>query len=131
MQGTVEAGVFLSPGESATGIMRPGDLGFAPRGSGHYLRNLGTDFAHVVLIFNSGHFTNVDLNNFLGVSPPSWVGASLGISTADAKEINYELPGFAPSLKPQAQRPGASSGRVQGARPQQASTARVMSRTHA
>lgn len=122
--------MFLSPGESATGVMQAGDLGFAPRGSGHYLRNLGKDFAHVVLIFNSGHFTNVDLNNFLGVSPPSWVSASLGISTADAQEINYNLPGFAPALKPQPQRQGAGGGRVQGPRPQP-STARVQSRTHA
>lgn len=128
--------MFLSPGESVTGIMQPGDVGFAPRSSGHYLRNVGRDFAHVVLIFNSGHFTNVDLNNFLGVSPPSLVAASLDISTADAKEINYNLPGFAPALKSQQpqqpQRQGAGGGRVQGTRPQlQPSTVRVQARTHA
>lgn len=83
--------------------MSPGDVGFAPVGSGHYLRNLGQDMAHVVLIFNSGDFTNVDLNNFLGVFPPSWVAASLDVSTADAQEVDYNLPGFAPALKPQPQ----------------------------
>jgi oxalate decarboxylase len=81
--------------------MNAGDVGFAPQGSGHYLRNLGKEMAHVVLIFNSGEFTNVDVNNFLGVFPPSWVAASLDISTADAEAIDYNLPGFAPAQKPQ------------------------------
>jgi hypothetical protein len=103
-QGTLEVGVFLAPGNSATGVIGPGDLGFAPQGSGHYLRNLGKEAAHVVLIFNSGTFTNVDLNNFLGTFPPSWVAASLDISTAEAQEVDYDLPGFAPALKPPAGR---------------------------
>ena len=35
-----QAGVFLAPGRSDTGVMRAGDAGFAPKGSGHYLRCL-------------------------------------------------------------------------------------------
>lgn len=54
----------------------------------------------MVLIFNSGEFTNVDINNFLGVVPPSWVAASLDISIEDARGINYNLPGFAPAQRP-------------------------------
>lgn len=119
MQGTLEVGVFLAPDESATGVMHAGDVGFAPQGSGHYLRNMGKDFAHVVLIFNSGEFTNVDLNNFLGVFPPSWVAASLDVSTAEAQEIDYDLPGFAPALKPQLQQRPSSNNKPQ---PQQATT---------
>lgn len=111
----MEAGVFLAPGESATGIMYAGDVGFAPQGSGHYLRNLGKDFAHVVLIFNSGEFTNVDLNNFLGAFPPSWTAASLNVSTAKAQEIDYNLPGFAPALKPQLQQKASSNSKPQQA----------------
>jgi oxalate decarboxylase len=112
VQGTLEVGVFLEPGEFATGVMRAGDVGFAPQGSGHYLRNLGQEMAHVVLIFNSGEFTNVDVNNFLGVVPPSWVAASLDISTEEARAINYNLPGFAP-----AQRPAPGKARQQQSHP--------------
>jgi hypothetical protein len=68
--------------------------------------------AHVVLIFNSGEFTNVDLNNFLGVFPPSWVAASLNVSTRDAQAVDYNLPGFAPALKnpgPGLNKPGPGS----------------------
>ena len=44
VQGTIEVGVFLAPGESETAVIGPGDVGFAPQGSGHYLRNVGQDF---------------------------------------------------------------------------------------
>jgi len=46
-QGTVEVGVFLAPGESASGVMGPGDVGFAPQGSGHYLRNICDEFVRL------------------------------------------------------------------------------------
>ena len=96
INGTFEVGVFTSPGQSVTGTLNPGDLGFAPRGSGHYVKNTGTTPGHVVLIFNAGEFTNVDVVNFLGAFPPSWAAASLNISTTAAKGINYGLAGFAP-----------------------------------
>lgn len=114
VQGTLEVGVFLEPGEFATGVMREGDVGFAPQGSGHYLRNLGQEMAHVVLIFNSGEFTNVDVNNFLGVVPPSWVAATLDISIEEARGINYNLPGFAPTQRPS---PGFNKARQQQSHP--------------
>jgi hypothetical protein len=56
--------------------------------------------AHVVLIFNAGLFTNVDVSNFLGTVPPSYVAASLNVSDAAAKEIDYSLGGFAPAQPP-------------------------------
>lgn len=105
VQGTLEVGVFLEPGVSATEVMRAGDVGFAPQGSGHYLRNIGKEMAHVVLIFNSGEFTNVDLNNFLGVVPPSWVASSLDVSNMEAHGINYKLAGFAPALPAAGKKP--------------------------
>jgi len=38
IQHAVQAGVFMAPGRSDTGVMHAGDAGFAPRGAGHYLR---------------------------------------------------------------------------------------------
>uniref|UniRef100_A0A383W9E2 Cupin type-1 domain-containing protein n=1 Tax=Tetradesmus obliquus TaxID=3088 RepID=A0A383W9E2_TETOB len=103
INGTLEVGVFTEPGQSAGGVLQPGDLGFAPRGSGHYLRNIGQQMAHVVLIFNAGLFTNVDVGNFLGTVPPAYVAASLNISDAAAREIDYSLGGFAPAQLPPSQ----------------------------
>lgn len=93
-------GVFTAPGESSTAVIGAGDLGFAPRGSGHYLKNIGKEMAHVVLIFNAGQFTNVDINNFLGAVPPSVTATSINADTELVETFNFELSGFAPALKP-------------------------------
>jgi len=37
-QHAAQAGVFMAPGRSDTGVMHAGDAGFAPRGAGHYRR---------------------------------------------------------------------------------------------
>jgi oxalate decarboxylase len=98
----VEVGVFTAPGESAVAVIGPGDLGFAPRGSGHYLRNVGDASAHVVLIFDppTGLFTNVDVNNFLGAFPAAWAAASLNAQPAVAAAFDYSRGGFAAAMAP-------------------------------
>lgn len=100
INGTLEVGVFTEPGQSATGILRSGDLGFAPHGSGHYLRNIGQQSAYVVLIFNQGLFTDVEVGNFLGTVPTSYVAASLNISDDAVKAFDLSLGGFAPGQRP-------------------------------
>jgi oxalate decarboxylase len=101
INGTLETGIFLAPEKYVNDVLQPGDVGFAPRGSAHYLRNTGSQAAYVVLIFNAGVFTNIDVSNFLGAVPPSWSAASLNISTEAAQGINYRLGGFAPKQKMQ------------------------------
>lgn len=106
VNGSVETGVFLAPGSYVNDVLATGDLGFAPRGSGHYLRNPSPDVAaDVVLIFDAGLFTNVDVSNFLGAVPAPLVAASLNIRPAAAAAIDYSRGGFAPgSPRPAAAR---------------------------
>lgn len=99
MQGTVECGVFTEPGTSETFTLGAGDVGFFPIGSGHYIKNSGKEPAHLVLIFDVGKLTTVDINNFLGSFPPSWVATSLGVDNAAAREFGYTRYGFAPAMK--------------------------------
>eukprot|EP00879_Flechtneria_rotunda_P017636 GHRR01018487.1.p1 GENE.GHRR01018487.1~~GHRR01018487.1.p1 ORF type:complete len:142 (+),score=32.40 GHRR01018487.1:816-1241(+) len=96
INGTFEAQVFLKPGEYYTSVLKTGDLGFAPHGSAHYFKNVGKETGVVVLIFNKGSFTNIDVSNFLGGFPPSWVASSLNIPTAAAEQFDYYIDGFAP-----------------------------------
>ncbi|KAK9837295.1 hypothetical protein WJX81_004372 [Elliptochloris bilobata] len=88
INGTVEAGVFLAPGRSDTGVMRTGDAGFAPRGSGHYLRNTADKPAFVLLFFNAGKFTNIDIQWFVGTLPSPAVAASLNASEGFARSLD-------------------------------------------
>ena len=49
--------------------MQAGDAGFAPKGIPHYFRNVGQGRALVLLIFNAGIFTNIDISFMLGNVP--------------------------------------------------------------
>lgn len=100
--------MFTAPGESITATIGPGDVGFAPVSSGHYVRNIGKDPAYLVLVFNNGVFTSIDVSNFLGAVPPSWLAAGLGISSDDARSINYRLAGLPGRPRPVQKKPEAA-----------------------
>ena len=65
----MQAGVFNATGHYEESILRAGDAGFAPVSSGHYFKNIGETESYVVLIFNAGRFTNVDLTALVGNVP--------------------------------------------------------------
>ena len=65
----MQAGVFNATGHYEESVLYPGDAGFAPVSSGHYFKNTGDTESYVVLIFNAGRFTNVDLTALVGNVP--------------------------------------------------------------
>ena len=64
-----QAGVFNATGDYEESVLRAGDAGFAPISSGHYFKNIGGTESFVVLIFNAGRFTNIDLTALVGNVP--------------------------------------------------------------
>ena len=66
----MQAGVFNGTGYYEESILHAGDAGFAPRASEHYFKNIGDTECFVVLIFNAGRFTNIDLTTLVGNVPP-------------------------------------------------------------
>lgn len=63
--------MFTEPAVYEEGYLGPGDAGYAPKGSAHWLKNNSNDTdAYMVLIFNDGVFTNIDLPWFIGNVPP-------------------------------------------------------------
>ena len=65
----MQAGVFNETGQYEKSVLRAGDAGFAPVSSGHYFKNIGETESYVVLIFNAGRFTNLDLTALVGNVP--------------------------------------------------------------
>ena len=58
-------------------VLNEGDAGYAPRGSGHYFINTNeTHDAYVVLMFDDGEFTNVDITA-LTANVPAQVGVPM------------------------------------------------------
>ncbi|KAK9862584.1 hypothetical protein WJX84_008476 [Apatococcus fuscideae] len=92
IDGSLQFGVFNGTGEVSLGYGGPGDVGYAPQGSGHYFINTGDTTAHVVLIWDSGLFTNIEVNDFLGVFSPSWTATSLGTSIDFVNSFNTSEP---------------------------------------
>lgn len=61
----------MKPGVYEEGFLGEGDAGYAPKGSAHWLHNTSNDTdAFMVLIFDDGTFTNIDLPWFIGNVDP-------------------------------------------------------------
>jgi oxalate decarboxylase len=48
--------VFLAQGQAVAEQFEAGDVGYAPMGAGHYLKNTGTEVCCILLGFNNGHY---------------------------------------------------------------------------
>ncbi|KAK9917475.1 hypothetical protein WJX75_004774 [Coccomyxa subellipsoidea] len=98
INGSLAAGVFMKPGVYEEGFLGEGDAGYAPKGSAHWLRNTSNDTdAFMVLIFDDGTFTNIDLPSFIGNVDPEVTATSLNTSVAFAEAIDYTVPTMVPA----------------------------------
>jgi oxalate decarboxylase len=69
INGTLEAGVILEPGSFQKSYLQPGDAGYAPMSSAHYLKAVGDQPAYAVLMFDNSPFTNIDMPVLLSQVP--------------------------------------------------------------
>lgn len=61
-EGSAEISVFLAEGHVVTEPFVAGDIGNAPMGTGHYIRNTGAGMLRVLIGFNSGDYQANDLS---------------------------------------------------------------------
>ena len=96
---TAQGGVFTRAGVAQTFAgLGAGDAGFAPRGSAHWLRNTNPTDAFVVLIFNGGTLTTVDIGGLIGTLPADMVATSLNVTQAFVKAVNPRLAAMVPAM---------------------------------
>jgi len=79
ISGHVRMTVFGSSGKAKTFDYRAGDVGYVPRAMGHYFENVGDEPASMLELFRSDHFSDVSLNQWLGLTPAEVVGATLNL----------------------------------------------------
>ncbi|KAK9840760.1 hypothetical protein WJX81_002919 [Elliptochloris bilobata] len=96
INGTFEGAVFTRAGVAQDFTLGPGDAGFAPRGSAHWLRNTGDTDAYMILMFDGGVFTNEDVGGLIGVLPASIVASSLNVTQGFVASINPRLESMVP-----------------------------------
>lgn len=82
LQGTAEMGVFLAEHQFVVDQFEKGDIGYAPMGAGHYIKNTGTDILKVLIGFNSGQYEAIDLSMWLSGNPKDLLAGNFKVDAA-------------------------------------------------
>jgi oxalate decarboxylase len=90
LEGSAEMTVFLAEGHAVREQFEAGDVGYAPMGAGHYIRNTGDDVLRVLIGFNSGHYESNDLSAWIAANPPDVLATNLGLPRATVKRLPHE-----------------------------------------
>ncbi|DBB11689.1 TPA: hypothetical protein ACH3X3_007070 [Trebouxia sp. C0006] len=103
INGTVEIQLYNGLGAlSGVNTLGPNDLGVAPAGIGHLIKNADPDNdAWMILVFNNGSFTNQEIEDWIGNFPLSYTALSLNTSLDFVQQFNFSRSGMV------AQGPGA------------------------
>lgn len=88
LEGTAEMSVFLAEAQVVTEQFEAGDIGYAPMGAGHYIKNTGPGVLRVLIGFNSGRYEANDLSTWLATNPSDVLITNLGLP----KDLVDELP---------------------------------------
>src|SRR5262249_35877188 len=59
ISGRARMALFGSNGRAKTLDFGPGDVGYVPRGFGHYVENIGEEDCRVLVLFNSGTYQEI------------------------------------------------------------------------
>jgi len=92
ISGHVRMTVFGSSGKAKTFDYRAGDVGYVPRAMGHYFENVGDEPASMLELFRSDHFSDVSLNQWLGLTPAEVVGATLNLDRETLAALRKDKP---------------------------------------
>jgi oxalate decarboxylase len=92
LEGAAEVAVYLERGHAVTEQFEAGDIGYVPKGAGHYIRNTGSGILRLVLGFNNGHYHSHDLNAWLASNPVDVLATNLGLPLTVAEALPKETP---------------------------------------
>lgn len=88
IEGSAEMSVFLAEGAVVTEQFEAGDVGYAPMGSGHYIKNTAAGVLKVLIGFNHPHYQSNELSAWLASNPDDILRANLG----QPQEVVAKLP---------------------------------------
>ena len=86
LEGSLRVTLFASQGRARTETFEAGDVGYMPRGLGHYLENIGDGELRILLGFNTGTYEQISLSGWLAANPRQLVATNfnLDLATVDA-----------------------------------------------
>ncbi|OKS87017.1 cupin domain-containing protein [Mucilaginibacter polytrichastri] len=87
IEGNAEVGIFLAQGNIVIDQYEAGDIGYAPMGAGHYIKNTGDKVLKVLIGFNNGHYQSVDLSDWIAKNPNDILEGNFQISEDIADKL--------------------------------------------
>jgi len=84
--------VFASGGKARTFDYQAGDVGYVPFAMGHYVENTGDETLRFLELFRSPRFVDMSLNQWLALSPPRMVQATLNLDDATMAALRKDKP---------------------------------------
>ncbi|SFV35033.1 cupin domain-containing protein [Hyphomicrobium facile] len=87
LEGSAEMAVFLAEGSVVMNEFEQGDVGYAPMGTGHYIKNTGGGLLRVLVGFNNGRYQANDLSAWISSNPPDVISTNLGLPMDDVRKL--------------------------------------------
>ncbi len=88
--------VFNAGPRAQTADFRAGDVGYVPRGQGHYIQNTGSSDLQFLAIFKAPVYQEVGLSEWLRHTPPALVAQHFNIDPADIAKFPQDHIGIQP-----------------------------------
>ncbi len=87
LEGSGEMAVFLAQGNVVKEQFEAGDVGYAPMGAGHYIKNTGSGVLRVLVGFNHGTYQSNDLSAWLASNPAALLATNFGVPETLAEKL--------------------------------------------
>ena len=78
-KGHARVTLFGSGDRMTTADFGPGDVAYIPQGYGHSVQNIGTEECEIVLTFDSGHYQEISISEWIATSPPHLLANNFGV----------------------------------------------------
>ncbi|KAI0694959.1 oxalate decarboxylase [Cytidiella melzeri] len=88
LEGTARVTLFASQGSARTFNFQPGDVGYVPGTFGHYVENIGNTTLKYLEIFRTDTFQDVSLSQWLALTPPAMVKATLNLDDETIADLS-------------------------------------------
>jgi oxalate decarboxylase len=90
IEGQGRMGVFAASGKAGTFDFQAGDVGYVPFAMGHYIENTGNGPLRFLEIFKSDYYADLSLNQWLALTPPELVTATLHLDQQVMQALRIE-----------------------------------------
>ncbi len=97
IEGTGQVSIFAGEGRANTFEMTAADVGYIPRGLGHYVENTGSTPMRFLELFASDHYADISLTNWIANVPRELVMAHLNVDEAFLKSLPQKKTAVVPA----------------------------------